>query len=59
MKKREKQQIARQVIIGLYKKEKEHKRCTSQKDQRSAVNSLNAGKRKSKTRERETKAIQA
>lgn len=24
MKKREKQQIARQVIIGLYKKEKEH-----------------------------------
>lgn len=44
--KREEQQIARQVIIGLYKKEKEHKRCTSQKDQRSAVNSLNAGKRK-------------
>lgn len=44
--KREEQQIARQVIIGLYKKEKEHKRCTSQENQRSAVNSLNAGKRK-------------
>lgn len=28
------------------KKEKEHKRCTSQENQRSAVNSLNAGKRK-------------
>lgn len=53
MKKREKQQIARQVNIGLYKKEKEHKRCTSQENQRSAVNSLNAGKRKYKTRERD------
>lgn len=29
--KRGKKQIARQVIIGIYKKEKEHMRCTSQK----------------------------